>query len=178
MKSDPRPWIRALRHVLAQGRALCPTVDDETFSGALPISPAGTIGGHLRHVADFVAAFVRAVRDGAVDYDRREREPRLEQDRRAMEAHLAELDDELARLESAPSLPGELRVRLEASLAPGAPELSSSLERELSFLVSHTVHHFALIALQLRARGLDPGPEFGVAASTLAHWSVCARPSG
>lgn len=178
MKSDPRPWIRALRHVLAQGRELCPTLEPEVFAGPLPMSPAGTIGAHLRHVADFVAAFLREVRDGSVDYDRRERDVAVEQDPRLMTTRLAELDEELARLEAAPRLPAELLVRLEASLAPGAPELVSSLERELAFLVSHTVHHFALIAMQLRARGRDPGPEFGVAASTLAHWSVCARPSG
>ena len=45
----------------------------------------------------------------------------------------------------------------------------STIERELKFLVSHTVHHYAIIALQLRHQGVEPGPEFGVAPSTLRY---------
>jgi hypothetical protein len=46
---------------------------------------------------------------------------------------------------------------------------ASTALRELQFLVSHTVHHYAVIALILRARGLEPGPDFGVAPSTLKY---------
>jgi hypothetical protein len=55
---------------------------------------------------------------------------------------------------------------------------ASTVARELQFLLSHTVHHYALIALILRLQGFEPGEEFGVAPSTLAHWRrevVCAR---
>jgi hypothetical protein len=34
-------------------------------------------------------------------------------------------------------------------------------------LCSHAVHHFALIAMILRAHGIDVDPKFGVAPSTL-----------
>jgi hypothetical protein len=50
----------------------------------------------------------------------------------------------------------------------------SSAERELQFLLSHTVHHYALIALMLRTQGYEPGAEFGVAPSTLAYWKEAA----
>ena len=46
----------------------------------------------------------------------------------------------------------------------------TSFERELQFLLSHTVHHYALAALMLRTQGVEPGKEFGVAPSTLAYW--------
>jgi hypothetical protein len=46
----------------------------------------------------------------------------------------------------------------------------TSLERELQFLLSHTVHHFALVALLLRAQGFEVSADFGVAPSTLAYW--------
>ena len=45
--------------------------------------------------------------------------------------------------------------------------------RELQFLVSHTIHHYALIGVLLAAEGFDVSlefPEFGVAPSTLTHW--------
>jgi uncharacterized damage-inducible protein DinB len=41
--------------------------------------------------------------------------------------------------------------------------------RELQFLASHTLHHYALIAALLRLQGVEPGEEFGVAPGTLEH---------
>jgi hypothetical protein len=46
----------------------------------------------------------------------------------------------------------------------------STIGRELKFLSSHTVHHFAMIAMILTRQGYDPPKNFGVAASTLAFW--------
>jgi hypothetical protein len=51
---------------------------------------------------------------------------------------------------------------------------NSSLARELEYLLSHTIHHYALIALALRLQGFEPGEEFGVAPSTLAYWKQTA----
>jgi hypothetical protein len=44
----------------------------------------------------------------------------------------------------------------------------------LQFLLSHTIHHYALIASLLERRGVRVRDElsgFGVAASTLEHWA-------
>ena len=46
---------------------------------------------------------------------------------------------------------------------------SSTIERELQFLASHTVHHFTVIALLLRLDGVEVDADFGVAPSTLHH---------
>lgn len=51
----------------------------------------------------------------------------------------------------------------------------SSLGRELQLLISHTVHHYAMMALVLRGQGIDPGPEFGVALSTF-RYRAAGRP--
>ena len=45
----------------------------------------------------------------------------------------------------------------------------SSLGRELQFVISHTVHHAAMIAVSCRARGLPTAEPLGVAAATLRH---------
>ncbi|MEK6687797.1 MAG: hypothetical protein AABZ01_04975, partial [Gemmatimonadota bacterium] len=45
----------------------------------------------------------------------------------------------------------------------------SSLGRELLFLLSHTVHHFAVIRLLLQRQGTDSDPRLGVAPSTEAY---------
>jgi hypothetical protein len=43
------------------------------------------------------------------------------------------------------------------------------LGRELQFVISHTVHHAAMIAANCRARGLPIAGPLGVAAATLRH---------
>ena len=46
---------------------------------------------------------------------------------------------------------------------------ASSIGRELGFLLSHTIHHCALIAVMMRLRGLATPPGFGVAPATMRH---------
>jgi uncharacterized damage-inducible protein DinB len=177
---DCRPWTLSLCALLEQGAELAIALDDETFACALALAPGGSVGAHLRHVADFVAALLRDLAGGAVDYDRREREERAEREPARARARLLRLRDEVAalgRLDPA----RELRVRSEACLV-GAEWQRSTLARELGGLLSHTVHHYALIAVLLRARGVEPPAELGVAPSTLAHWreerAACAPRAG
>ncbi len=48
------------------------------------------------------------------------------------------------------------------------PETSSTLGRELIFLLSHAVHHFALMKLIAETMGFGTDDTFGVMPSTLA----------
>jgi hypothetical protein len=50
----------------------------------------------------------------------------------------------------------------------------SSVTRELQALLSHTVHHYALIALMLQLNGFEVPEELGVAPSTLRRWRETA----
>ena len=43
------------------------------------------------------------------------------------------------------------------------------MSRELQVLSSHTIHHFALIGMTLRAHGVVLDEDFGVALSTLRY---------
>jgi hypothetical protein len=44
----------------------------------------------------------------------------------------------------------------------------STLGRELLFLSSHTVHHFALLGNYCKAAGVEMGADFGKAPATVA----------
>ena len=44
--------------------------------------------------------------------------------------------------------------------------MRSTLRRELAFVISHTVHHQALIAMLLAVAGLQVPESFGLAPST------------
>jgi hypothetical protein len=50
----------------------------------------------------------------------------------------------------------------------------TTLGRELLFLSSHTVHHFALVAQYCRAAGVEPEQDFGKAPATRAFERLAA----
>ena len=167
------PNLRLLRQALGLIRQLDDTIFRTEQSGN------SSVGAHLRHVIDCYRCFLRGLDGGKIDYDGRQRDPRLEHERSVAETALDQL---VAGFETLPrDLDRPLEVKVDsAAWGPGALHWqASTLGRELQFLVSHTVHHFALIALLLRQQGHEPGAGFGVAPSTLEHrgesLSACAR---
>jgi len=153
--------------LLDQALSLVARIDDRAYSE----SPAGfaphRVGAHLRHVLDFYACLFDGVMSGRIDYGARRRDRAVESSRRAGFARIFRV---IRRLEKNSLSEAVLRVRLE-----DAPEgvdnafMPSSTARELQALSSHTIHHFAMIALTLAAHGVDVAPDFGVAPSTLRH---------
>ncbi len=122
---------------------------------------SSSIGQHLRHCIEHYEELFRALHeDSTANYESRPRDPQLEQDPGLARTRIGSLRKALAKL--APGRRG-LRVR---DQGPG-PAADSSIERELQFLASHTVHHFALIALIARRAGLPVPVDFGMAPSTL-----------
>lgn len=163
-------------YLLEQGLSLLEQIGDGLYTNVPNgIAKAG-IGGHLRHCLDFYDSFllgVRAGTPGKIDYDRRERNPLIEIDRLIAKAKIESTIATLGKLK----LNGQqaLLVKLEGEQAQSESAWSdSSITRELQFLLSHTIHHYALIAMLLRLQGYDPPADFGVAPSTLKYWQANA----
>ncbi len=162
-----RGLVAANVAVLRQGRDVVDRVPDRLWAQETPLTPGGTPGRHVRHCIDFYAGLLRGLELGRIDYVSRARDPRTEADRAYA---LERLEDAARSLERrvAEESDLDLLVRGEEIGDPTAGAWTrSTLRRELQFLLSHTVHHFALLALLLRVSGLEPPAEFGVAASTL-----------
>ena len=60
-------------------------------------------------------------------------------------------------------------VRYTSATESLVTDIESTFERECHFVLSHTVHHMALIALLAQCRGYCVHEEFGVAGSTLRY---------
>ena len=161
---------------LRQGLALLARLSDEQYACARPPFERGGIGAHIRHVVDHYDALLAGVATGSVDYDLRERDRRVERERGLARARLEHV---LAQLLALPAGAHErvLAVHMDDGGRRAGPPAQSSVGRELQFLLSHTVHHYALIAAKARGAGLDPGRDFGVAPATLRHEQSgpCAR---
>ena len=151
-------------YFLLQGLELFHRLDPEVYS--VSVDARASVGAHLRHVIDYYHCFFRGVGDGRINYDERRREAALESDPRLGAAALQEIIERFGDLEDDSERP--IEVKVDTDDAEDARS-RSTLGRELQFLVSHTVHHYALIALLLRRQGVEPGESFGVAPSTLEY---------
>lgn len=149
-------------------------LDDGVYAGGPQGQFRGGVGGQFRHCIDFYERFLAGYAEGRVDYSRRERDTRLETDRKHAIRCLRGLVVALRRIDRG-CVGDELDVRSDdASLEDDTLCWSrSTVLRELHFLLSHTIHHHALIIALLDKQGVDPGDEFaelGVAPSTANHW--------
>lgn len=168
-KTDHHP-INDNLEALRQGLALLDRIDGATY-------PA--IGPHVRHVLDHYAAFFAGFGGTTIDYDARQRNRQVEIDREAAQIGLVDASGRLADLDRA-ALELPISVR---SNGGGRPDdfSRSTLRRELQFLLSHTVHHWALVRSILTRSGIEVADTFGVAPSTLRYREeqvACAPQAG
>ena len=174
------PLVEQNLYFLRQGADLLRSLPDDAYgpSETGGVRRAG-VGPQFRHCLDFYSCLLRDLDSGQVDYDRRGRQDTVEGDRAVALSEVESIIDGLATI-GGERIDAPLEVR--SDLAPGEKPATawstSTVGRELRFLASHTVHHYALIALLLRQQGIEPGEGFGVAPATAAHWrdrESCAR---
>ena len=164
--STPGHLVRALINEFGDASTLIETLDDKIYR--LDSDQKRSIGAHFRHNYDLVNNCMVGLRSGKVDYTRRERDPIMEQNRDHAIERMAMLRNNLEALPDE-LLDGPVQVRSEIDSTIW--HYSSGL-REIEFLLSHTVHHHAMIAEKLRGYGNFVPDNFGVAPSTLEFWAT------
>lgn len=161
-----------LRDILRQGADLLGAIDDALYtkSKESAFADGGSVGGHFRHCLEFVNALLAGIDGGCIDYNKRERNYNVETKR---EYALAEYLRAIDRLENFAGREQNFLLVKPEDIQEGGEDFwcESSVEREMEFLNSHTIHHYALIGFKLRAAGFVLPLEFGVAPSTLRYWS-------
>ncbi len=128
---------------------------------------SGSIGQQVRHVLNHYETLLQA--DGDVDYESRTRDVRVESSPDAGLDCLEGIVRGLLDLRTTYRQPGGCLQVLES--LEGVEDLSrvplaTSLERELSFLASHTTHHLAIVRILAAAQGVALSDEVGVAKAT------------
>ena len=157
----------ALIRLLDEVSTLLASVDAAAYTASLLPGVSGSIGEHVRHLLDHVAAFVAPRSHSLLTYDQRERGTPIERDPRAAQRQIVRLKNALADAEG-DDLDTAIAV-LSTLARDEAPVLAwSTRKRELAFVISHTVHHQALIAVLLAFFGNGVPEGFGFAASTPA----------
>jgi hypothetical protein len=157
--------LQPLVDLLHEMRTTIARLDDIDYAMPAPGRHTGGIGSHVRHCLDHVFALLAGVHTGLCAYDRRRRGTAVETSRAAAIDAVTEAIIGILQLDSATL---EAEVFVETQLEPdGAMVVTrSSVCREVAFLISHTIHHNAIVAHMLQARGLEVAPHFGLAPAT------------
>jgi hypothetical protein len=112
-----------------------------------------------------VGALTTIATSTRLTYDRRHRGTDVERDPTSAVKETLRLIDDVRRLSAFPSTSP---VTVESILERGGIAISSrsTLARELAFVVQHTIHHLAIVALLLDRLGLSFDDNLSVAPST------------
>lgn len=138
---------------------------------AKPVGPIeSSIGAHVRHCLDHVRTLATA--GGAsqgpceLDYDTRARNTRIETDRTVALEEIAGLQRQLAAMpRSCEHKSVDLKVLMTSDGEPMA--VKSTVAREAAFVLSHTIHHNAIIGAMVKLLGGKLPDRFGYAPATI-----------
>ncbi|HEY8239948.1 MAG TPA: hypothetical protein VIH35_00800 [Kiritimatiellia bacterium] len=156
--------------LLEQGLELLRSLSDDAYVRSSHPEYTSGVGGHLRHCLDHYTNFLDGVAVGKVDYDARQRDARIESDRFYASSIMERIITGLRALRESDAT-NFVTIKMDGGDDSDTDNWwsPSSAQRELQFLLSHTVHHYALVSLILRAQGISLAPGFGVAPSTIRY---------
>lgn len=153
---------------LGQVIELLRQMESETYQRKVSHCLDSSIGGHCRHIIDhYRQLFDVFDPPHLVNYDARLRDPELEND---VDKAMAAFEDIIAILDGKRLMdPGTECGVCSGRTDPPVEPVPSSLGRELLFTLSHSIHHYAIIAVICRTFAIPVPNDFGVAPSTLEH---------
>lgn len=181
-----RSVIRGNLEAVEQGLRLVSSLTNEQYIRVIP-PVKSSIAEHIRHILDMYFAIIR--RDGdTIDYDVRRRGHIVESNNEQARIELREVRDWLALFDLGMENLGRncerynnprLNIKTEVTLEETESTIIPTTEiRELAFVGSHAVHHYALINIIAHLQGIETEKNLGVApatASFLREESGCAQ---
>jgi hypothetical protein len=155
--------ISISEQLLAQAVELIESNSGEDYTRPCLAVFSSSIGQHIRHCVEHYEEFFQAIaEERKLDYEKRPRDLSVEIDPVEAVRRIEKIRDSL-RTQVVECR--EILMFDNGSLAPA----QSSITREIQYLLSHTVHHFALIAVISSMGGMQVPRNFGVALTTLKY---------
>jgi hypothetical protein len=154
--------------VLQQGVSLLQGMDDLTYRRCSETVFKSSIGAHVRHNLDHYTSFLAGLEAGEINYEQRQRALVIETDRNAAMVRIGQI---CSRLEGLTGFQGKVQLWVPGGTSLEGSWADTSVARELEFLLSHTIHHYAIVAIMCRLEGMAIDKDLGVAPSTLRYWA-------
>jgi len=160
------PSLAALDRALEEVAAVISVLSPEAYRARPLPDISGSIGEHVRHCLDHVNALVSADRSSDLSYDRRDRGTAVETDPAAALRSIQLLRIKIAVGRWSACAHEPIFVSSTISRDGDVVTGMSTIAREMTFVLNHTIHHQATIGLLASLQGCGVPDGFGVAHST------------
>jgi len=124
-------------------RAILEQLSSDEFMQPLPLLEGTSIGKHIRHTLEFHQCLFEE--SAVISYDNRSRNVALETN---LEDAIECLDWLITHLKF---IPADRALNMTVQYGEFVESITSSMKRELTFLIEHTVHHMAILRIALNA---------------------------
>ena len=138
-------------------------ITDEDYILQLKTLKEASIGKHVRHIIEFYECLLFNSIDDVVNYDNRKRNNLLEENVKYTRDYIAEIIDTIEKIET------NKRIILVSNYENQTVSMETSLYREITYNIEHTVHHLAIIsiAIPIHFSYISLSENFGYADSTI-----------
>ena len=140
----------------------CCNKDYSTKNGSV-----AAVGEHTRHILDHYRAVNSGIAHNCINYNLRTRNSKEEADASTAVESIHMLIAWLSALEYQSEA---IQIISEISVSEThSKTIASCVERELLYLINHSIHHLAYAALAARSMGITVPNHIGVAPSTVTY---------
>ncbi|MBA2610766.1 MAG: DinB family protein [Bacteroidetes bacterium] len=156
LKEISKKQLTELKKILDQ-------VKDSDYSKTIDVLENGTLGRHVRHILEFYECLFISNEGDTICYDDRKRNLLLEGNVRFACDYIDEISDQIDKIEI------NKRLLLKSKYEGSEVIMETSLFREITYNIEHTVHHLAIIriAISSELKYIDLSQTFGFADSTV-----------
>ncbi len=156
--------------VVEQAISLLDDISLSDYQQVLAPHFTSSIGTHIRHIIDHFLALKNASASGDINYNKRNRNSDIELSPAAAIAAFKSITDWLYHTCSNQLVNQRVSVLTEIDISDTrSTSCESTFERELVFVASHAIHHYALIRIIRKMQGKDLPEFFGYAPATITH---------
>jgi hypothetical protein len=158
------------KNILNQLRQVLVQMDGDVYKKPLKVLNNSTIGQHVRHVIEFYTCLYSGIETNQIDYDSRQRDMQIETDKQ-YSLNILDKINSLLEIDH-----DDASLMLRTSFGQEFILVSTTFQRELTYLIEHTIHHLAIINIAINDSlpSIIVPKHFGVAFSTITYQESCS----
>lgn len=162
MNKDESVYV-ILHEILTDQQNLLRKVSAKMYTHTIPSLDGSTIGGHTRHIIEFLEILLNSYHTDQINYDERQRNLELEKNpEKAIQA--------ISEILSNINLPNK-NLMMHQTVGNVSLEIPTNFFRELLYNIEHCIHHQALIKVAFKEIKMSHllNKNFGIAPSTIQY---------
>lgn len=154
---------KILNEILTEQQNLLRKITAKMYTHNIPSLDGATIGGHTRHIIEFLEILLNSYHTNQINYDERQRNLELEKN---PEQAIQAISEILSRI----NLPNK-NLTMHQTVGTISLEIPTNFFRELLYNIEHCIHHQALIKVAFNEIKMSHllNKNFGIAPSTIQY---------